>query len=319
VRVLHVDTATEWRGGQQLLLRLARGMAEAGEDVSVACPEAGRLWLELGRLGLPRLAVPAGRSPLTPLRLAAARPDLLVAHTSHAHTCCLFAGLPLIVHRWVDFTPSGGWKYRRPEGYVACSEAVAAQLRAAGGRGVTVVYGGVDPLPPAAPAADGPMVLAVGARVAHKGHDVLAAAAALLPGLDVGVAGEGPLRPPGLRWLGERGDVPALLAAARVFVMPSRSEGQGMAVVEAMLAGVPVVASAVGGIPEVLGETGLLVPPGDAPALARALQRALAGDHPDPALARGRALALFTTARMVEGAVAAYRRIGGREIEGRPL
>lgn len=312
MRVLHLDTATEWRGGQQLLLRLARGMAARGLDVAVACPASGRLWIELGRAGVERVPVPPGRSLRAAAVARAHRPDLLVAHTSHAHTCALAWRGPLVVHRWVDFPVSGGWKYRRPDAYAAVSEAVARILRGAGARGVSVVPGGADPLPEAAPAPDAPTVLAVGARVPHKGHDVLAAAAARLPGVDVGVAGEGPLRPAGLRLLGPREDVPALLRGCRVFVMPSRTEGLGMAAVEALQAGVPVVASAVGGLPEVVGDAGILVPPGDPEALAAGIRRALAGDHPGGERGRARVAARFTTAAMVAGSVALYTTTLGR-------
>jgi glycosyltransferase involved in cell wall biosynthesis len=84
--------------------------------------------------------------------------------------------------------------------------------------------------------------------------------------------------------LGERDDVAEQLARADVFVLSSRSEGLPMAILEAMAAGLPVVATAVGGIPELVadGETGLLVPPGDADALAEALRRLVA----DPELRR---------------------------------
>src|SRR5205807_9503285 len=77
---------------------------------------------------------------------------------------------------------------------------------------------------------------------------------------------------------GERNDVPELLAAADVFVLSSRSEGLPVSVLEAMAAELPVVATAVGGLPELVveGETGFLVPPGDARALGAALGRLLA-------------------------------------------
>jgi glycosyltransferase involved in cell wall biosynthesis len=77
--------------------------------------------------------------------------------------------------------------------------------------------------------------------------------------------------------LGHRDDVPDLQAAADVYAMPSYWEGMPLAVLEAMLAGKAIVASRVGGIPEVIrdGETGLLVPAGDAPALAQSLRRLL--------------------------------------------
>ena len=211
----------------------------------------------------------------------------------------------------MDFPVSGGWKYRRPEAFVAVSKAVAAILADAGVRRVSVVPGGADPFPEVEPAHDAPEVLAVGARVRHKGHDVLAAASQILAGVDVGVAGDGPLRPAGLRWLGHREDVPALLRGARVFVMPSRTEGLGMAAVEALQAGVPVVASAVGGLPEVIGDAGTLVPPDDPVALAIAIRRALDGDHPAPAIGRARVAAHFTTARMVKGSRSVYREVMG--------
>jgi glycosyltransferase involved in cell wall biosynthesis len=80
-----------------------------------------------------------------------------------------------------------------------------------------------------------------------------------------------------VRLAGERSDVPELLAAADVFVLSSASEGLPLSVMEAMAAGLPVVASAVGGIPELVidGETGLLVPAGDATELTAALERVL--------------------------------------------
>lgn len=77
--------------------------------------------------------------------------------------------------------------------------------------------------------------------------------------------------------LGRRPDVADLLAAADVFCLPSRHEGLPLSVLEALRAGLPCVATAVGGVPDVVvdGETGLLVPPSDPPALAAAMARAL--------------------------------------------
>jgi glycosyltransferase involved in cell wall biosynthesis len=87
-----------------------------------------------------------------------------------------------------------------------------------------------------------------------------------------------------VHFLGPRRDVPDLLNAMDIFVLPSHGEGVSLALLEAMAAGKPVIATAVGGLPELVteGKTGLLIPPRDAAALARALARLLS----DPVLAR---------------------------------
>jgi glycosyltransferase involved in cell wall biosynthesis len=134
------------------------------------------------------------------------------------------------------------------------------------------------------------VIIAVSRLVWHKGYKELAAAMRDVPLAELWVVGErlpsdrGPdmlaeLRSAGLgerlRLLGYRGDIPALLAAADIFTLPSRFEGLPMSVIEAMLSGLPVVATAIRGPAEQVedGVTGLLVPAGDAPALAEALNR----------------------------------------------
>ncbi len=263
MRILHVDTSREWRGGQRQLELLVGGLRERGHQQELVAPVA--------RYGLQTW-------PLWRLPFAARQMDVVAAHSSNAHQVCVLAGLRPVVHRRVDFPVSGGWKYRRALGYVCVSEAVRGVL---GQEPAVVVHDGVEALPPA-PAAqlgDGPVVLAIGALVDHKDHATLAEAAR---GLDarVVVAGCGPLRYPELEHLGWREDVSALHARAQVFVHCSKLEGFGQAVVEAMLAGLPVVATAAGGLPEVVGEAGLLVPPQDPDALRQALRRALTGEHP---------------------------------------
>ena len=311
MRMVHVDTATEWRGGQVLLYRLLRDLHASGEEVWLAAPQAGRLWSEVDFLGSRRIPIPSGWSMRAALRIRRVHPDVVIAHTSHAHGSCLVLKAPLVVHRWVDFRPSGGLKYRIPDAWIACSDAIVTLLEGAGARNIHRVYGGSDPLPEMEPASDGPDVLAVGALVHHKGHDVLDQALHRLPDVDAAVAGPGEGLFSRLRVLGEREDIPALLHRARVFVQPSRTEGLGMAVVEAMQAGVPVVASAVGGIPEVLGDTGILVPPEDPVALSTAIAQALEGNHPPLQRAKERADELFSTVAMVQGARAVYSSVAG--------
>ncbi|MGI4792389.1 MAG: glycosyltransferase family 4 protein [Janthinobacterium lividum] len=126
-------------------------------------------------------------------------------------------------------------------------------------------------------------VVATAARFSpEKGLDTLLQAARQRGGMTFLIAGDGPLftslshdLPPSVKLLGRLDDVRPLLAAADVFAVPSRREGQGIAALEAMAAGVPVVASRVGGLAEMLtdGETALLIPPDDPDALAATLSR----------------------------------------------
>ena len=133
-------------------------------------------------------------------------------------------------------------------------------------------------VPPARHDGSPPRVITVGRLAAPKDPLTLVRALARLRGspFTATIVGDGPdraaveaeIRAAGLDGVvelaGERDDVPGLLADADVFVLSSRSEGAPLSVLEAMAAGLPVVASAVGGVPEIVadGETGLLVPPG---------------------------------------------------------
>jgi glycosyltransferase involved in cell wall biosynthesis len=215
---------------------------------------------------------------------------------------------------------------------------LADRMRRAGARDVSLA---VVPAPLAVPpsadatgraradigAGGRPIVLAVGRLAPQKGFDVLIEAMTILARRDptpaLVIAGDGPLagqladrsRAAGIdvRFLGQRADVPALLAAADVVAVPSRWEGQPLIVQEALRAGRPLVASRAGGIPCLTGEdAALLVPPGDPAALASAVG-ALLDDH---ALARAlgaaalaRAGALPSESEAVDAAIAVYDRL----------
>ncbi len=143
-----------------------------------------------------------------------------------------------------------------------------------------------------------PLVLAVGRLHPQKGYDVLLEALPLLGDAVVAVAGDGPLREelqaraPQVRWLGARDDVADLYAAADVVVLPSAWEARSLTAQEALLAGRPLVATAVGGLPGLLRDGAVLVPPGDPVALGTAVRRLLDDPVAAAALAeRGRAVA----------------------------
>jgi 2-deoxystreptamine N-acetyl-D-glucosaminyltransferase/2-deoxystreptamine glucosyltransferase len=111
----------------------------------------------------------------------------------------------------------------------------------------------------------------------------------------------------------EHSAVPAVLASLDVLVLPSAYEEMGSVLVEAMASGLPVVASAVGGIPEVVrdGETGLLVPPGDVGALAGVLDRLAADPELRARLAEGARVRArgYAWPRLAREVAAVYRRV----------
>jgi len=174
------------------------------------------------------------------------------------------------------------------------------------------------------------LAVAVGNLYAVKGHTYLLEAVAQLsstyPQLHVALAGRGELagalegraRDVGLggrvHFLGLRQDVANVLAAADVFVLPSLSEGLPIALLEAMFASRPIVATAVGDVPVALagGAAGLLVPPGDPTALAQAIDRLLARPFEAQQLgnsAQVRAAAEYGIERMVQRYAALYERL----------
>jgi L-malate glycosyltransferase len=203
--------------------------------------------------------------------------------------------------------------YRQAHRVVANSQAAGAQVVREGvpASRVTVIPNGIDlsRYLPRQPRAGRRVVTTVANLRSEKGHEVLLAAAAIVaqrvPDIEFHLAGGGPMQPAlerqardlGLggvvRFLGHREDVPQVLQEADVFVLPSRTEAFPNGLLEAMGASLPVVASDVGGIPELVQHegNGLLVPVGDPRALASAILRIV---H-EPALAEGLALAARAT------------------------
>lgn len=177
----------------------------------------------------------------------------------------------------------------------------------------------------------GALVASLGRFVAQKGHDIFLEAMGRHgekhPATRALVMGEGPLETallvqrqrvfPSAIFSAPRRDLPQVLKALDVLVIASRIESIPILLYEAMAMAKPIIATAVGGIPEVLshGETGLLVPPEDPEALAQAIDRLV--ENPTEAsrmgeAARRRALAHFTVGKCVEGVARAYESVLSR-------
>jgi glycosyltransferase involved in cell wall biosynthesis len=355
VRVLSVDLERGWRGGENQVFLLQRGLRELAAPIrsTVLCRADEPLARRLVEAGLAAEPVCGTLTALARIRslIRRGQVDVLHAHTGRSHGLCLLAAagtrVPVVVTRRVDFAVgkgiTGRWKYGpRVARFVAISEAIAGILAAGGvpADAITTIPSGVDPARTAAGdgdrarralglADDEPVVLCAAALVAHKGHrhllDAWADVERTVPRAVLLLAGDGDLGPSlaaqaralGLgrvRFLGWREDVPDLLAASRAFVMTSVEEGLGTALIDAFFAGVPVVATAAGGIPDLVedGITGDLLPVGDHAGVARALVRVLT----DPgrttatvAAARNRAEARFHYRAMAAGYASLYREL----------
>jgi glycosyltransferase involved in cell wall biosynthesis len=303
-------------GGMASHVRLlAEHLPAEGWDVALAAPNVtlralghDGTCLDLGER--PRLLWDL-RCVLQLRRLARmAGADVIHAHGLRAAGLCgLALGLrpPLLVtlHNVPAESPTAAillrMAKRRTRTWLAVSEAVREGLRERlPGADALVCRNALGPewlAPPRVPDMaqtelgwmGGPHVLFLGRMTAEKGLDLLVDAWPRIlvrhPNARLWIAGDGPLRdglasqlPMRATMLGHRDDAPYLVTAADLVVVSSRSEGEGLVALEALATGTPVVAAAVGGLPDVLrgGEFGLLAPPNDPGSLAEAVSRALA-------------------------------------------
>jgi glycosyltransferase involved in cell wall biosynthesis len=291
MRILHLDAGKEMRGGQWQVLRLMEGLAAAGVESTL-----------LARRGAPLFEAASQRGwrvePLGLVRamLLARRHDLIHAHDARSHTLGAIARSGrLVVSRRVAFPVRSAWKYRRARRYLAVSEFVKSVLVAGGvpEEKIAVVYDGVPLLEPAR----GSSVVALANAGDPRKGAPLAVEAARLAGVELKLSS----------------DLERDLRDAAVFVYITHSEGLGSGALLAMSAGVPVVASGVGGLPEIVrhGENGLLVD--NTPQAIAAAVRQLLDDSAFARrvadAARRTVMERFTVDRMVRRTMEVYRQV----------
>jgi glycosyltransferase involved in cell wall biosynthesis len=304
----------------------------AGLDVAVVSPASFRnfgiaygdgIVNNLRRRPWLVLALPLFLAAFTRAARRAARDaDVVHAHWIPSGLPAVTTGKPVVLQLWgsdVALARRARWAFRplvrRARLVVCASRELEREARALGARDVRLIPGSVD-LPSAVGAPEEPPhVLYVGRLSEEKGVRELAEATA---GLPLVVVGDGPLRHllPQATGFVAPPDVGAYYERAAVVVCPSRREGYGIAAREAMAHGRPVVATAVGGLVDAVedGVTGLLVPPGDAPALRAAIERLLDDRELRERLgaaARERAAATLAPGAEAQALVRAYEVVAG--------
>lgn len=280
MKTLHVDTGREMGGGQWQALYLIQRMP----DAVLLAPTGDGLYLEARARGIDVLPL-----SLKTLAKLARKVDIVHAHDARAHTlAALLGGAPLVVSRRVGFPVSRSmtsrWKYGRAARYLAVSKFAAARLVDAGvpAEKIRVIYDGVR-LPPSARPQPGRVV-------------ALASKPAGVAGIPIHLSSTN-------LWQD--------LSTASVFVYRTKMEGLGSAALVAMACGVPVIASRVGGLPEIVEHerTGLLIDDRD---LDQALRRLL--DNPAVAAGMGRfgrerVREKFTVQTMLDQTLRAYEEV----------
>lgn len=361
-----VSTQRRWHGGEEQARLLAVGLRQRGCRCVILARRGGAFAERMTAEGFEvSTFAGGGRSPAAVWHirrcLQQIRPDVLHYNDAHAMTGAGLAAMGLqipvrIAARRVDFPLRSARLYRWFCDRLVCvSRAVATVCREGGipDEMLRVVHDGVDPArvqsgnrrrgrQSLALADDEPLLLCVATLTDHKGHrfllDALPAVTEKYPKVVVALAGDGELRETlaeqakrlgiasRVHFLGFRNDVPDLIHAADVFVLPSHMEGLCSTLIDVMLAGRTIVATTAGGIPDLTGSdipgtapVAWTVPPRDPQSLAAAILNALSSPDECAAMqerARHRAEQHFTADCMVEATLGVFYEGGRRKAEG---
>ena len=346
-RILHIDSGRSWRGGQRQVFLLAAGLRDLGYRVLVVAPAGSPLIRRAEHAGLPtyRLTLRSEWDIRAARELRAVAREwganIVHAHDARSHSIARFALLGrrktrLIVTRRVAFPPKQvRLKYRYGvDAFIAISHAVKAVMVRAGipANRIDVVHSGIP-----APQVKRPrnwrrergwptstvVCGIVGAMTQEKGLDMISGIARRLPGevfrrtrlVLLGGKGKGGTSVAGVEGFdaGFVEEIHDAIAGLDVLWHPSRSEGLGTSVIDAMAIGVPPIAFAVGGLPEVIedGKSGILVPAGDVSAFMRAAAELITNEPLRARLGEGaKARAReFDSKRMIERTAEVYDRL----------
>ena len=319
LKILHIDPERHWGGGEAQVLGLLSYLAERDHRNDLLTHPDGRLFQQSQALSVRTIPLVVRNDldlrPVPRLRrlIRDENYDIIHFHTKRAHALSFWLshGAPrpkYVVTRRMDYPEANNWYTRclynrKVEGVVAISRKIFELLVQAGveAEKIRLIHDGIDPRPFESASNTRDMhteCVVVGMAAVfeeRKGHRFLLEAARRLKAqgcrLQYRLAGDGSLRPSmektatrlGLKddvqFLGFVSDIPTFLSQVDIFVLPSLFEGLGVSVLEAMAAGKAVIASRVGGLPELVIDsvTGLLVAPRDVEGLVNAIST-LAGD-----------------------------------------
>lgn len=333
MKVLHLSSERTWRGGEQQIAYLmgvlkSQGVesvlvARAGSEMAKRYPDCIQIpfrgeWDIFSARRIKRI-------------VREQKIDLIHAHSGHGHTLAVLAsaGVPIIVSKRTDYPVKNNrfskWKFNHPS--IARFLCVSDKIREILSPSLKVpskaltVYSGIDMARfPASPIVNvrtvanlpenARVVISTAAISPQKDYATFVKVAELTalshPDLHYVICGEGPSETEikelvksknlkNIHFVGFRKDLTSFLGSADAFLITSKEEGLGTSILDAFAVGLPVVATAAGGIPEIVrhGETGLLAQVGDAPMLATHVENTVyvAGTLREQLVKNGRALA----------------------------